>query len=50
VQIGRLQWLVYRSLAQPAVRTVLGKNLLSEFLVGRFLSDGKVDTLLEIEP
>jgi hypothetical protein len=50
VQIGRLQWLVYRSLAQPAVRTVLGKNLLSEFLVGRFLSDGKVHTLLEIEP
>jgi hypothetical protein len=29
---------------------VLGKNLLGEFFVGRFLSDGKVDTLLEIEP
>ncbi|HEY2894442.1 MAG TPA: hypothetical protein VGJ16_09530, partial [Pirellulales bacterium] len=50
VQIGRLQWLAYRSLTQPAVRTVLGKNLLGEFFVGRFLSDGQVHTLLEIEP
>jgi hypothetical protein len=50
VQIGRLQWLAYRSLATPAVRTVLGKNLIGEFFVGRFLSDGQVQTLLEIEP
>jgi hypothetical protein len=49
VQIGRAQWLIYRSLAEPAVRTVLGKNLNNEFLIGRFRASGKVKTLLEIE-
>jgi hypothetical protein len=49
VQAGKSQWLVYRSLAAPDIRTVLGKNLMHEFLVGVFPSDGKVMTLLEIE-
>ena len=49
VQIGKAQWLIYRSLAEPGVRTVLGKNLMHEFLLGRFGSKGKVKTLLEIE-
>lgn len=49
VQIGRAQWLIYRSLSEPAMRTVLGKNLNSEFLIGRFNPTGKVKTLLEIE-
>jgi hypothetical protein len=49
VQVGKSQWLIYRSLAAPAVRTVLGKNLMSEFLVARFQTDGKVEALLEIE-
>ncbi len=49
VQIGRAQWLIYRSLAEPAVRTVLGKNLLNELLIGRFDTHGSVETLLEIE-
>jgi hypothetical protein len=50
VQIGSEQWLVYRSLAEPEVRTVLGQNLKNELLIGRFRSaNGKVRTLLEIE-
>ena len=48
-QIGKAQWLIYRSLAPAAIRTVLGQNLMHEFLVGRFHADGHVDTLLEIE-
>ncbi len=49
VQVGKSQWLVYRSLAPPAIRTVLGQNLMHEFLVGRFQPDGSAETLLEIE-
>jgi hypothetical protein len=48
-QIGSAQWLVYRSLVAPEVRTVLGRNLNNEFLIGRFRTSGKVKTLLEIE-
>jgi hypothetical protein len=49
VQLGHKQWLIYRSLAPVATRTVLGKNLCTEFLVARFDRDGDCDTLLEIE-
>ena len=49
VQAGLEQWLFYRSLTPPANRTVLGQNLSSECLIGRFLNDGDVETLLEIE-
>jgi hypothetical protein len=49
VQVGKLQWLIYRSLAAPEVRTVLGSNLLHEFMVGEFQADGGVEMLLEIE-
>jgi hypothetical protein len=49
VQVGKSQWLVYRSLAPAAIRTVLGQNVMHEFLVGRFHPDGHVETLLEIE-
>jgi hypothetical protein len=49
LQIGNEQWLIYRSLTTPDIRTVLGKNLMHEFLVGRFTDDGQVETLLEIE-
>jgi hypothetical protein len=49
VQVGKLQWLVYRSLGEVGVRTVLGQNLMHEFLVGRFGSKGNVKKLLEIE-
>jgi hypothetical protein len=49
VQTGKKQWLVYRSLTKPANRTVLGHNLSTEFLVGRFDREGTVEALIEIE-
>jgi hypothetical protein len=49
VQSGRSQWLLYRSLAPPAVRSVLGKNLLHELLVGEVCRGGQVETLVEID-
>ena len=49
VRIGRKQWLIYRSLGPRANRTVLGKNLCTEFLVARFDRNGDTDTILEIE-
>lgn len=49
VQIGDEQWLLYRSLAPVGNRTLLGVNLLSEFLVSRFFRDGATRTLVEIE-
>ncbi len=50
VQVGRSQWLFYRALGGPATRSVLGKNLYNETLIGRFHADGgKVKTLVEIE-
>ncbi len=50
VQIGRSQWLFYRAMGGPATRTVLGRNLYNEMLIGRFQADGgKVKTLVEIE-
>jgi hypothetical protein len=49
VQIGSQQWLVYRALGQRGNRTLLGANLVSEFLFARFSSDGEAQPLLEIE-
>lgn len=49
VQLHRRQWLLYRSLTPPANRTVLGQNLISEFLFAEFRSDGTVQNLLEVE-
>ncbi len=49
VQCGKSQWLVYRSLGRPAVRSVLGTNLMHEFMVADFKRDGSVHRLLEIE-
>ena len=48
VQSGKKQWIIYRSLAPAANRTLLGHNLSSEALVGRFLKTGEVDEYLEI--
>ncbi len=48
-QCGADQWVVYRSLDEPAVRSVLGKNLRHELLFGAFPPSGKIKTLLEIE-
>jgi hypothetical protein len=49
VQFGGRQWLVYRSLAEPANRTLLGKNLSTDFLLARFGRDGETATIMEIE-
>lgn len=49
VRIGRQQWLMYRSLAAKANRTLLGHNLSGEMLVARFGRDGEVTAMLEIE-
>lgn len=49
VEIGKEQWLIYRSLGPRGNRTVLGHNLVTEMLVARFGRDGEVDTILEIE-
>ena len=49
VAVGKRQWLVYRSLAAAANRTVLGHNLSTETLVARFHKDGRVESLIEVE-
>lgn len=49
VQIGKAQWLLYRSLGARGNRTVLGQNLSTEFVVARFPPTGLAEKLLEIE-
>jgi hypothetical protein len=49
VQAGRRQWLVYRSLGEVAVRSVLGSNLMHELMVAEFRDDGSVERIVEIE-
>jgi hypothetical protein len=48
-QLGRQQWLVYRSLAARGNRTLLGHNTAYEFVLARFLRTGRVEPLLQIE-
>lgn len=48
-QSGKDQLLVYRSLAEPANRTVLGQNYSSEAAIARFLPTGEVDEYFEID-
>jgi hypothetical protein len=50
VQVGRTHWLVYRSLAERGMRSVLGQHVSAEFLFGRMKEDGDCSRLLEIEP
>ncbi len=49
VQLAKRQWLIYRSLTSPRNRSLLGQNLSSELMVGRFDRSGEVTELLEIE-
>lgn len=49
VQSGKRQWLIYRSLARTAGRSVLGQNLSGEFVMGRFPEKGELEQLIEIE-
>lgn len=50
VQVGSEQWVFYRAMGGAATRTVLGKNLYNELLIGQFhADDGHISTLVEIE-
>ena len=49
IQIGKDQWLIYRTLAAAARRTALGMHTLSDFFAGRFDDDGDLETLVEVE-
>jgi hypothetical protein len=49
VQVGREQWLLYRSLDAPRNRTLLGCNVSCDFLVGRLKPRGSVKRVLEIQ-
>lgn len=50
-QIDRDQWLIYRTLAPAARRTVLGMHTLADFYAGRFdPDDGAVDAIVEVDP
>jgi hypothetical protein len=48
VMVGKHQWLIYRSLAPAANRTLLGHNLSTQMSVGTF-GAGAVEPLLAIE-
>lgn len=48
VQIAERQWLIYRALGSRGNRTILGHNMISEFLLAQF-KDGKTTNLVEIE-
>jgi hypothetical protein len=48
-QIGKTNWLVYRSLAEPGIRSLLGQQVKAEFLFGRMKNSGGCARLLEIE-
>ncbi len=48
VQIAERQWLVYRALGGHGNRTILGHNMISEFLLAQFKA-GKTTNLVEIE-
>ena len=49
VQVGDLQWISYRALSHRGNRTFLGKNIATEFYLGRFQRDGSVATIMEVE-
>jgi hypothetical protein len=49
VQFASRQWLVYRTLSRPGSRSLLGQNVMCDFLAARFNSNGTRDALVEIE-
>jgi hypothetical protein len=50
VQIGNDQYVIYRTLAEPASRTFLGQNIASEFYMGRFdPTEGIAEELVSVE-
>ena len=49
IQFRLDQWLIYRSLAKVASRTLLGQNYYYEFVCGRFDRWGDVEPMVEVE-
>ncbi|HEY2413205.1 MAG TPA: hypothetical protein VGI40_13225 [Pirellulaceae bacterium] len=49
IQSGNEQWLVYRSLAPVANRSVMGHNTYGSFVCGRIKPDGHVKDILTME-
>ncbi len=49
IQCSSDQWMIYRSLAEPASRTLLGQNISCESVIGRFDREGEIEEFLEIE-
>lgn len=49
VQVGAAQWVFYRALSGRGNRTAMGYNTAYEFACVRFLSEGKLEPILEIE-
>ncbi|PHR90554.1 MAG: hypothetical protein COA78_35035 [Blastopirellula sp.] len=49
VQIGKTNWIFYRSFTGIANRTILGINLTSECLIARIDNEGDPENLLEVE-
>lgn len=49
IQIGKEQWLVYRSLNGSGNRTFMGENQICEFFLARTDGDTEADELLQIE-
>jgi hypothetical protein len=49
VQLGKKQWVVYRSLHNAQPRTLLGQHWAAEFVVGRLRRRGDCRILIEVE-
>lgn len=49
VQIGRGQWLTYRTLAPRGNRTVLGQNYSADFVCSRLIPNGLTEGIIEIQ-
>ena len=49
LQIGKEQWLIYRTLAEKGNRTFLGQNYADDFFLGKIDIEGNVEAILEIE-
>ncbi|MBQ9875055.1 MAG: hypothetical protein IJM30_11395 [Thermoguttaceae bacterium] len=50
IQLGREQYLLYASTSpRPAIRSVLGRNLLSDFMFGKFTAKRGVEPIVDVE-
>lgn len=50
LQLGNEQYVFYASTsARPAIRSILGRNLISDFMVGKFLASRGVVPILDVE-